>query len=69
MSRMSPKKLTTPPTDGRPLYTGATSANGVFVVTDVALADYTGQKTGMTFTDQQAATIANSCFVMFLIGS
>ena len=49
--------------------TGATSANGVFVVSDVALADYTGSKTGMTFTDQQAATIANSCFVMFLIGS
>jgi hypothetical protein len=48
--------------------TGATSANGVFVVSNVSLADYTGQKTGMTFTDQQAATIANSCFVMFLTG-
>ena len=54
-----------------PTGTGATSASGVFVVSKANLKDYSGTKagSGLTFTDQQAATIANSCFVMCLTGS
>ncbi|RMG16687.1 MAG: hypothetical protein D6729_10405 [Deltaproteobacteria bacterium] len=48
---------------------GNTSANGVFIVTDVALGSFTGQKDGYTFTDQQAATSEGAVFVMFLVGT
>lgn len=48
--------------------TGATSANGLFIVTDTGLLNLTGVKTGMTFASQQAAKVPSSCFVMFLAG-
>ncbi len=48
---------------------GNTSTNGVFIVTNVALGSFTGEKTGYSFTDQQAATSEGAVFVMFLVGT
>ena len=48
---------------------GNTSPNGVFIVTNVPLGSFTGEKTGYTFTDQQAATSEGAVFVMFLVGT
>lgn len=58
-----------PSADFSTLETGATSANGVFIVTDVALGEYTGSKDGYTFSSQQAATLQGNAFVMFLTGT
>lgn len=50
--------------------TGSTSSIGVFVLVGTSLANYTGQATGYTsFSSQQASTVPNSCFVMFLEGT
>lgn len=47
---------------------GNTSVNGAFIVMNVALGNYGGQKAGMTFSSQQAATSPDAVFVMFLVG-
>lgn len=45
---------------------GNTSPNGLFVVWNKTLSEYTGTKTGMTCASQQAATSAGSAFIVAL---
>lgn len=47
--------------------TGTTGKHGSFVVPEAMLKSFSGKKAGYTFPTQQAASIANGCFLLTLV--